>query len=1649
MAKLTISIAGENKSFKEAIEETERDLKNAVESMMNSNKDLQKAEKELSGILSGQAKEVKSLEKEITELNDKRLKSSAISKEEIDLQKKQLKDLKKTKTALAENNKIESRTTREQIAQIKSKIAANKSLISTNKTVASTIKDLEEERKKATLTSQKEGIKAYKKEQEEIRKVILLRDKQKNSIKKVESQLKKETTAHIKNTASLKKENAVRNSSTNSMVRHIRQLETLVVAYLAIKTGYENTIGAGIQLNREYENAELGIAALIASKTQLIDVNGKEVTGMASLLAAQRETKEVLKEIKIAATDTPATFAQMTGFYQQAIGFATKSGKAFGKSIDEINSNVINFTKNLSALGSSVNMSMDLLDEEVRSLMSGDVSRDSKLALIMFGDPTTANAAIKEAKKQVGGLYNLFEKKLLPFELLNEISTFDKELNKLIATVQEIQKESTKPIFEDLKFEIKNLNELLTESKEDLIGYAKEIYEGTTKGFRFFSSNISDVADVVSKSIDSINNSIKDLDKDNDLEKFGEKLLQLQKEGLKQKFSAVKGAVKGAETFVLGLIRPFLDDTEDVDKKINENFGKIKDSISRSVGIIKEEVEKAKEIDFKEVFKEYSTVSGLNEDNFVPLTKALKEYYKTVRAEHKGNREALKEIDKLYESTVKKVSEERSEGSKRQLKEVKETNDLYKLELELKKEIAITEGRTGDIAKNKALEAKKDLEEVELSLKYAKEIEKDKKKILELEIRKVQLARAYNEALTKAQDPILGLYDILKDSREETEKILMNIGAIAPMSIGEGAKPSRIQREELTDFQEEFTEALSEGFQDFAKGGDLKSSIIKIGETISNQIGKTISSSISGDGGLGNAITGSIVGGVATGIISSGLNSIFGDSSFDAQREAEVRLEEIYDELKIQTEEIKSGFQSEGETFSGTIDFITKEINKTQKSISENERILKAIQEISDAESGNGGGDAQAGMGAAFGFSKDFSTKETAFGDVNVYGATFDGEKLGEDFAKGAGLSEGGGRIAGELSQETQEVIKEYGNKISLTLKNPLQEISINEKVLADLQEKLNKALEEGAKVTELNKEAVEDLFLSEDKLLKKNLELSGSTKELPSTFEDLREIIKDLIDSNGILTDSEVSLVKELKERIETNNDLINSEMTLNEAKKIVSKTLEQQINEQIKIHRAYEDTQNSIKDMIKEIYGIGTTIEEVTSSISAIDSPENANKSLTLISKYFNEQKNIAKESLDIEKEALNKRIDLLQLEENVLRTFADFAFNIRTSQLQTTQQTGALREKFETSLEETKKAIKEGNPDVKLLGDRVLDFGKSYLSSIEQTATTSEEVETAQKRTALLLESFTGTEEKATVADLKNQLIELNEEASEANKINKEAEDLLSQLGESVDRQQEATEVSIISIQDKIKEYLDIGSPLVEAIKSLTLELESGNLLNQVSSQNIIDTKYYEDAIAKLNDVENASKMQIPTISGGSSVSQPISTPPVLDITGSVSQPSQSIPSSMEGITISTTTGFTDLTSIYESVLGRGVDPSGAESWGNAISSGQMTLQEAASAISRSEEAQSMGVIPFAEGGYIQGGRGGVLGLIGEKSHDELVIPLKNDPMNMGEILKALNKLAGENEELKFIMLELINKIDEQSSSLRDIAATNASIAEEVSI
>jgi hypothetical protein len=270
---------------------------------------------------------------------------------------------------------------------------------------------------------------------------------------------------------------AVRNSAINSIVRHIRQVETMIVSYYMLSTAWSSTIGLGVQLNKTVENNSYGLASLIASNTELVDSQGKVLSSGEKFQKALEISEKTMLDLKKASAQTSATFPELSDVFQQAIGYSLKMGEAFAGSTEEAIQKTIALTTTLTNMGSAIGMNAQLVQEETRSLFSGDTSRDSKLAILLFGTPANANKALKDAQEKTNGVFDLLSSRLKEFEKLNNIDTLQRNMDKLKASWETFMMDSSVDVFEDLNYVLKDLREYLDTNGAELSENIRDIYE--------------------------------------------------------------------------------------------------------------------------------------------------------------------------------------------------------------------------------------------------------------------------------------------------------------------------------------------------------------------------------------------------------------------------------------------------------------------------------------------------------------------------------------------------------------------------------------------------------------------------------------------------------------------------------------------------------------------------------------------------------------------------------------------------------------------------------------------------------------------------------------------------------------------------------------------------------------------------------------------------------------------------------------------------------------------------------------------------------------------------------------------------------------------------------------------------------------------
>jgi hypothetical protein len=354
------------------------------------------------------------------------------------------------------------------------------------------------------------ALKSQKREQEEYN--LALRDEYNalykntkeqnaynNAKKKLDNMLQNGAITRTQYNAALEKEKLNLNNSqkatsklTNTVVRHLRQIETLVIAYYTLSRGFTFTIGKGIEVNRMIEDNTNGIAALLSANTQMVLSNGQVVNSYEKFKIGQQVAAKNMEALKKASVDTYATFPQLTGIFQQAIGQTLSMGDAFGTTVDEISKNTIKLAQRMSNIGGAIGQPMDRIQEEIRSLLSGNASTDSLIATMIFGSPSEANEAIRKAKKRgTNGLKDMLDSYLGTYDVLEGVDTYSRAVlnleNAWDSAMKSIVKKSgafedIKNTFNDMAREIEANRDLITEGfdktyktiKNDLVPIIKD-----------------------------------------------------------------------------------------------------------------------------------------------------------------------------------------------------------------------------------------------------------------------------------------------------------------------------------------------------------------------------------------------------------------------------------------------------------------------------------------------------------------------------------------------------------------------------------------------------------------------------------------------------------------------------------------------------------------------------------------------------------------------------------------------------------------------------------------------------------------------------------------------------------------------------------------------------------------------------------------------------------------------------------------------------------------------------------------------------------------------------------------------------------------------------------------------------------------------
>jgi hypothetical protein len=228
-------------------------------------------------------------------------------------------------------------------------------------------------------------------------------------------------------------------SSSDAVSSFTRRVLLFISALQGIRK-IRDFIGAGIEFNQIIESSTLGIASLITAEANLTTQQGKVLQGTEALGAAQVLATEQIRQLRIAGIQTSATTKELVQTFQEAVG----AGISVGLTLDQIRK----FSVSVAQAATAINLPMNQLQQETRSILQGTIDRNSRIAKAL----QLTNAEVAAAKAQ-GRLYDLLNEKFAAFnvagvEAVKTWAALDANIEDAISL---LAGEITEPLFKQLR----------------------------------------------------------------------------------------------------------------------------------------------------------------------------------------------------------------------------------------------------------------------------------------------------------------------------------------------------------------------------------------------------------------------------------------------------------------------------------------------------------------------------------------------------------------------------------------------------------------------------------------------------------------------------------------------------------------------------------------------------------------------------------------------------------------------------------------------------------------------------------------------------------------------------------------------------------------------------------------------------------------------------------------------------------------------------------------------------------------------------------------------------------------------------------------------------------------------------------------------
>jgi hypothetical protein len=223
----------------------------------------------------------------------------------------------------------------------------------------------------------------------------------------------------------------------------MRRIRRAILAATAAYGGFRSILGfvkIGFDFNQIIESSRLGIAALITAEADLVSAQGKLLTGTDALAAAQGLAGKQLDKLRIAGLQTTATTEELVQAFQEAVG----AGVSVGLTLDQIRT----FSVQVAQAATAINLPMNQLQQETRSILQGTIDRNSRIAKALL----LTNEQVRLAKEQ-GRLAEFLSEKFQAFNIagvasVQTMSALKSNIKDALSVFSGI---AVRPLFEQLR----------------------------------------------------------------------------------------------------------------------------------------------------------------------------------------------------------------------------------------------------------------------------------------------------------------------------------------------------------------------------------------------------------------------------------------------------------------------------------------------------------------------------------------------------------------------------------------------------------------------------------------------------------------------------------------------------------------------------------------------------------------------------------------------------------------------------------------------------------------------------------------------------------------------------------------------------------------------------------------------------------------------------------------------------------------------------------------------------------------------------------------------------------------------------------------------------------------------------------------------